>query len=49
MKDFPSIPYAWDREIRKLSSLGLSEAALAGILGKNAIELFTLNILRSHK
>ncbi len=40
--DFPNIPYAWDREIRKLSKLGLSEASLAGILGKNAVELFDI-------
>ena len=42
--DFPNIPYAWDREIRKLSNLGLSETSLAEILGKNAADLFTLNI-----
>ncbi|HIJ35717.1 MAG TPA: amidohydrolase [Deltaproteobacteria bacterium] len=42
--DFPNIPYAWDREIRKLNNLGLSEASLAGILGKNAAELFGFGI-----
>ena len=38
--DFPNIPYAWDREIKKLVALDLSEDALALILGKNAADLF---------
>ncbi len=40
--DFPNIPYAWDREIRKLCSAGLSKEALEAILGKNAAELFCI-------
>lgn len=38
--DFPNIPYAWDREIRKLLALKLPEEALAAILGGNALTLF---------
>jgi predicted TIM-barrel fold metal-dependent hydrolase len=38
--DFPNIPYAWDRELKRLCEMGLSEEALARILGKNALELF---------
>jgi len=34
--DFPNIPYAWDREIRKLTALGLPERDLAALLGGNA-------------
>ena len=43
--DFPNIPYAWDREITKLCKLGLSEASLACILGKNASDLFGFKIV----
>jgi predicted TIM-barrel fold metal-dependent hydrolase len=38
--DFPNLPYAWDRELRKLVRLGLNEGALAAILGGNADELY---------
>jgi predicted TIM-barrel fold metal-dependent hydrolase len=38
--DFPNIPYAWDREIKKLLALDLSEEALTLILGKNAAGFF---------
>lgn len=38
--DFPNIPYAWDRELKNLSKLGLSDAVLERILGSNANDLF---------
>jgi uncharacterized protein len=38
--DFPNLPYAWDRELRKLTALGLSEQALAALLGGNALALY---------
>jgi predicted TIM-barrel fold metal-dependent hydrolase len=38
--DFPNIPYAWDRELKRLCSLGLPEESLELILGKNALEFF---------
>ena len=40
--DFPNIPYAWDREVRKLLALHLPEEAEAGILGQNALRLFSM-------
>jgi predicted TIM-barrel fold metal-dependent hydrolase len=38
--DFPNIPYAWDRELKKLLALDLPPDALEGILGRNALSLF---------
>jgi len=38
--DFPNIPYAWDREIKRIIELGLSDDALAALLGGNAKELY---------
>ncbi|MBF5043630.1 amidohydrolase family protein [Aggregicoccus sp. 17bor-14] len=38
--DFPNLPYAWDREIRVLTRLGLDEESLAGVLGQNALRLY---------
>ena len=38
--DFPSLPYAWDREVKVLAGAGLKEEALAGVLGANARRLF---------
>jgi predicted TIM-barrel fold metal-dependent hydrolase len=40
--DFPNLPYAWDRELRRFSRLDLPEDSLAMILGKNAAEFFTI-------
>jgi predicted TIM-barrel fold metal-dependent hydrolase len=41
--DFPSIPYAWDRELNGLMGQGLSPEALERILGKNAREFFSIS------
>lgn len=38
--DFPNIPYAWDRELRKLEGYGLDPDQVAGILGANALRLY---------
>lgn len=38
--DFPNIPYAWDRELRRIASAGLERVALGKILGGNARRLF---------
>lgn len=40
--DFPNLPYAWDREIKRLVQLNLAEDALAGILGRNAVEFYDI-------
>jgi len=42
--DFPNIPYAWDRELKRLCQLNLPEDTLALILGENAKHLFSINI-----
>jgi uncharacterized protein len=39
--DFPNLPYAWDREVKKLSTLGLPEQDEAMLLGQNALALFS--------
>ncbi|MDA8305930.1 MAG: amidohydrolase family protein [Deltaproteobacteria bacterium] len=40
--DFPNIPYAWDRELKRLKTAGLSAEDLERILNRNAAELFGL-------
>jgi hypothetical protein len=43
--DFPNLPYAWDREIRRLAALGLGEEHLAKLLGGVAEGLYGSAIL----
>ena len=38
--DFPNLPYAWDRELKRLLALKLPADAEAKILGENALSLF---------
>lgn len=38
--DFPNVPYAWDRELKKISALGLSASRLRRLLGQNAAEFY---------
>lgn len=40
--DFPNLPYAWDREVKKLVGFGLGDKALALLLGGNARGLYGL-------
>jgi predicted TIM-barrel fold metal-dependent hydrolase len=40
--DFPNLPYAWDREIRRLIELKLPAKTLERILGKNAMEYYSI-------
>jgi uncharacterized protein len=40
--DFPSIPYAWDREINTLLRTVLAEETLERVLSKNAIDFFSI-------
>jgi hypothetical protein len=42
--DFPNIPYAWDRELKRLSESGLSQDDLEWILNKSACHFFNLNL-----
>jgi len=42
--DFPNIPYAWDRELKKLMEHPLAPEALSNILGGNAVAFFNLNL-----
>jgi hypothetical protein len=41
--DFPNIPYAWDRELKALKSLGLPPETLEWILKKSAADFFSLD------
>lgn len=34
--DFPNLPFAWDRELRRIAARGFSEATLAAVLGETA-------------
>ena len=41
--DFPNLPYSWDRELRRLARLNLSDKILAKILGENAINFYAIS------
>jgi predicted TIM-barrel fold metal-dependent hydrolase len=38
--DFPNIPYAWDRELKRIVAAGLAPRPLAALLAGNALALF---------
>jgi predicted TIM-barrel fold metal-dependent hydrolase len=40
--DFPNIPYAWDRELKRLDGLGLAREALQQVLSGTAGDLFQI-------
>ncbi len=40
--DFCHLPYAWDRELRRIRESGLTDGHLERLLGRNAQELFSL-------
>ena len=40
--DFPNLPFAWDRELKKLVAMGLSRGAVEAIAGGNAKRVFNL-------
>lgn len=44
--DFPNIPYAWDRELRRLAAMELEKGFLRGLLGENAAALFGIQLDR---
>jgi predicted TIM-barrel fold metal-dependent hydrolase len=41
--DFPNLPYAWDREIKRLVRQNLSQDSLAKVLGQNAVEFYQID------
>ena len=41
--DFPNLPYAWDRELKKLCDLNLNRKRLLKLIGQNAIEFYSIN------
>ena len=41
--DFPNIPYAWDRELKRLDESGLSDDTLDWVLRKSALDFFSIN------
>ncbi len=43
--DFPNLPYAWDRELRRLCQANLPEALLVSVLGQNAVEFYGIEDL----
>jgi predicted TIM-barrel fold metal-dependent hydrolase len=45
--DFPNLPYAWDREIKRLVGLNLDEDRLERILGRNAMEYYQIDLENS--
>ena len=42
--DFPNIPYAWDRELKRLCRSGLSDRTLERVLARNAAEFFRMTL-----
>jgi hypothetical protein len=42
--DFPSIPYAWDRELNELKAAGITRDLLGRICWKNAADFFDLQL-----
>ena len=42
--DFPNLPFAWDREVKRLVERGLSEDSLAKVLGGTAAAFYGLDL-----
>lgn len=40
--DFPNLPFAWDRELRRIAARGFNEATLAAVLGETARRLHAI-------
>ena len=41
--DFPNLPYAWDREIKKICDLNMNRQRLFKLIRQNAIEFYAIN------
>jgi uncharacterized protein len=42
--DFPNLPYAWDREIKRLAQMPLPQTLLSKLLHENAQEFFKIHL-----
>jgi uncharacterized protein len=42
--DFPNLPYAWDREIKRIAEMSLPKTLLSKLLYENALELFKIHL-----
>ena len=42
--DFPSLPYAWDRELQRIANLNLAQERLSKMLAQNAAEFYSIAI-----
>jgi hypothetical protein len=40
--DFPNLPYAWDRELRRIAHINLGRKLLSKLLSQNAVELYAI-------
>jgi predicted TIM-barrel fold metal-dependent hydrolase len=41
--DFPNLPYAWDRELQRITRLNLVPERLTKLLSQNAVEFYNIN------
>lgn len=41
--DFPNLPYAWDREIKKICDSNINRQRLSKLLRQNAVEFYAIN------
>jgi predicted TIM-barrel fold metal-dependent hydrolase len=41
--DFPNVPYAWDRELKRLSEMGLSDGNLENLMSGTARDFFSIS------
>ena len=42
--DFPNLPYAWDRELKRIAQLNLAPERLTNLLSQNAVEFYKINL-----
>ena len=42
--DFPNLPYAWNRELKRIGDLNLAAERLEKLLGQNATEFYAINL-----
>jgi hypothetical protein len=42
--DFPNLPYAWDRELKRIAHLDLDRERLLKLLSQNAVEFYAIKM-----